>query len=454
MTEHTNYIQDFVLVRRPVHTQSIYARVAALSFVLLLFFALFGTSLPFQERAQDVEDIGTSNIGNQIIYSLLFLTSVFSLLPKGREMISFLKGEKFFTLFLLWCLLSIIWSDFSFVSFKRVFQFFAIVTVILAVLLHSPSLDEILKSFKYIFSIYIILSFLAVLFVPEAIDHRMGAWKGLTLQKNLLGQASLVSIIIWFHAFRSPSSLVGKFFSFLMLSISLVLLFGAKSSTALIAFTILTIAALLFLIDDLCKPIGFGRAFSTFAILSCLGIIISVVLLAPNLTDSILGSFGKDITFTGRSALWADTFEEAKKHLLLGTGFQGFWVIENVNVLDLYEIYTWLPNQAHNGYLDILNEMGLVGISLFFLMIIFYFRNLLKLNKPHFWKWFFIAAIIINATESTMFKPRHISGVMFVFSYFALYIELFRQERNKKLVLYNRINSNTPYGRENVKVHD
>lgn len=453
MTGYSNNVQDFVLVNRPAHTQSIFARVAALSFVLFLFFALFGTSLPFQEKAQDVEDIGTSNIANQIIYSLLFLASCFALMPKIKELILFLRREKFFTLLLIWCFLSVIWSDFSFVSFKRVFQFFTVIMVILAVLLHSLSLDDILKSFKHIFAIYIILSLLAVVFIPEATDHRMGAWKGFTLQKNLLGQASLVAIIIWFHAFRSETRLGGKFFSFFMLSISLVLLFGAKSSTSLITFFILAMFAVLFLIDDLCKPIRFGRGVSALTMLSFLGIIFSVVLLAPNLTDSILGSFGKDITFTGRSVLWADIFEETKKHLFIGAGFQGFWVVENANVLALYEIYPWLPNQAHNGYLDILNETGLVGIVLFILVIMSYFRNLLKLNNPHFWKWFFIAAIIINITESTMFKPRHISGVMFVFSYFALYFELFRQELNKKLIFYNQMNSNTRYGRENVKVN-
>ncbi len=83
---------------------------------------------------------------------------------------------------------------------------------------------------------------------------------------------------------------------------------------------------------------------------------------------------GKDLTLTGRTELWADIFRIAKTHLLFGCGFQGFWVVDALNIQALYQVYVWIPIQAHNGYLDILNETGLVGLTLFIIAVINFFR--------------------------------------------------------------------------------
>ena len=74
--------------------------------------------------------------------------------------------------------------------------------------------------------------------------------------------------------------------------------------------------------------------------------------------------------------------------------------------------------------LDILNETGLVGLAIFFAMVVYYLRHLLSIEKFFIWKWFFIAALIINFQETTLFRPNIFTGVIFVFSYLALYAEL------------------------------
>ena len=112
-----------------------------------------------------------------------------------------------------------------------------------------------------------------------------------------------------------------------------------------------------------------------------------------------------------------------------GCGFGGFWVFDNINLVILYEDYVWLPRQAHMGYLDILNETGLVGLGLFLAMVVAFFKNLLNLGKPFFWKWFLIAALIINFQETTLFRPNILTGVLFIFSYLALYVDLIKHHR-------------------------
>jgi len=212
--------------------KSVYRTVANISFFVFLFFAFFNTNLPFQERITEVEEISTSNKINQILYSLLFLASIFSLLPKKNEIFRLINTEKYLTIFLAFCLVSVFWSDFRFVSFKRLFQFFTIVIVILAVLLHNNRPQQIFRSFKIILSLYVILSLLSVLFVAGAVDPSCGTWRGLTQTKNLLGQAALMNVLFWSLIVRD-GEWPEKLYAFFMLFISTMLLVGSASMTSL-----------------------------------------------------------------------------------------------------------------------------------------------------------------------------------------------------------------------------
>lgn len=428
MTHYTKTIDHTVVWDAPQRTSK-FAVIARLVFVIYLFFVIFGTSLPFQDPTSDAADIATSNIINQIVFGLLFLISAVTLIPKRREMVSLIKKERFFSLFLLWCLLSVFWSDFRFVSFKRLVQIFTTVFVSLSVLFYTPDSEDLLKYFKSILYVYILLSIVSVLTVSGAIDPQTQIWRGLALSKNHLGQSALISALVWLAALRLETT-GNRVVSFLMFMLSLILLIGSQSITAIITLLLLAMTRLVFSLDNRFGTLGIGRLFSVLVMTISLMLAILILYAAPEIILSIPGYLGKDITFTGRTDLWADIFKEASEHLPIGCGFAGFWVQDNINILILYEDYVWLPRQAHLGYLDILNETGLVGLMLFAAMVIFYLKGLLSLDKPHVWKWFLFATLIINFQETTLFRPNILTGVMFIFAYLALYSEIIKRERS------------------------
>lgn len=383
--------------------------------------------MPFRERITDVEDIGTSSIVNQVVFTFLFVASCFSLLPKVKDVISFVRREKFLFLFLSWCLFSVAWSDHSFVSIKRLFRDLTVLTVCLAVLLHSNSSNELLKFFKYILFICIILTVLSIALVPAATDQH-GYWRGLTMHKNQLGQICLLSSILWFCAMR-----FGRYWNrllcLLMVLLSVVLLFGSNSMTSILTLLLLIIFGILLYISNISRQFGVGLLYSFFMMISFLGIVGATIFWTQDITSSFFDAIGKDSTFTGRTDLWADIFyEETKNHLFHGCGFGGFWVVDNPNLLEIYEVYNWLPNEAHNGYFDILNETGVIGLILVLIMIFSYFINLVKLKKPHPWKWFFVAPLILNLQESTLFRHGILTGVFFIFAYLALNVDLYKEK--------------------------
>jgi len=422
------YIDEVEITPVPQQrTGRFFPLLANATFILYLFFTFFGTALPFREKVSEISDIATSNIVNQIVFTILFLFSVAALLPQIKTAAAILFREKIFTFFLIWALLSIIWSDYSFVSFKRWFQYFTGFTVGLSVMVHTDFSETLLKRIKYLFYLYVLVSFATIFTIPGATDS-YGIWRGIAPSKNHLGQAALISTLVIFY-----SVWIEKGFKRIVPAVMLImaagLLAGSQSMTSITTLIVLFFLGTIFYFDNYFRSLNIGRFVSIILIVLVSALFLTVVFYAPDLLESAASSAGRDLTFTGRTELWSDILRETENHWLMGAGFQGFWVVENPHLLALYDIYVWLPNQAHNGYVDIVNELGVIGLFLFILILINYFRQSVKLKLPHYWKWFVIAAVIINFQETTFIRPQIATGVMFVFSYLALFSDVYRKEK-------------------------
>jgi len=425
VARYSEPIPDEHFNEQPLNGSIQFARkLAKVAFFLFIFFAFFRTSIPFGEKIENIEDIASSNVFNQIVYTLIYILAITSLISKRRLVFKFIKTEKFLSLFLLWSLLSVFWSDYPMVSFKRWVQICGISLVPLSVLLHVRSADDLFVYFKIILIIYISLTLLSVLAVPGALDRDFpDAWRGIAPSKNLLGQVCLMSLLFWSY-FASRGDHRQRLLAIVFWSLSIILLIGAKSFTSLITGLFIVFLSGSIYLHRLVFRKLIGRVYSFIFISSFYVCLFALIYFGSDILDSILGHFGKDFTLTGRTELWSTIFRETQKHFFAGCGFGGFWVVESPFMSAYFEDNFWIPNQSHFGYLDILNETGVVGIFLFVLLVIFYFRNLLKLGEPHFWKWFVITVLILNITESSLFKTGWISFTLFNFAYIALYTKL------------------------------
>ena len=403
-------------------------KLAKITFALYLFFIFFGTSLPFREKTRNLESISTSNTLNQIIFGTLFILSIILLIDKRKEVIQLIKREKYFFIFLVWCLLSILWSEYPFVSFKRYIQYLTTITVPLAILLYFKNSDELLKYFFYILSAYIIISLATIFTIPMA-RNEQGYWRGIHTDKNGFGQITIMLIIFFSIHFGKSTSLKIKVLDMFFILTSIVLTVGSRSSTALITLSFLIALWISFNLDKLFNPIGIRKTISLILIFFSLLFLFITIFLYPELFQPIMDAMGKDLTFSGRIDIWNDIWLKAKDHLLMGAGFRGFWVIDSPTIIELYQKYIWLPNEAHNGYLDILNEIGIVGIILFFMIIINYFVNLIKEKSNRDWSWFVVASIILNITESKFITPKAVTGVMFIYAYLVLFTGIMKKKQ-------------------------
>jgi O-antigen ligase len=108
-------------------------------------------------------------------------------------------------------------------------------------------------------------------------------------------------------------------------------------------------------------------------------------------------------TLTGRIPLWnflISNYLEARP--LFGYGFQGFWSPEHI--LRVSASQDWLIMHAHSGYLNLVLDLGYVGLGLFAAVLLLttrraysYFRATSDVS------WLFMASLIVWAIVASFF---------------------------------------------------
>ena len=327
------------------------------------------------------------------------------------------------TMFLLFSLASVLWSDFPFVAFKRWYKVFGHVVMVLIVLTDrepNRAMSAMLRRCAYVL---IPLSVLYIKYFPElgrGFDYWTGAAvnQGITTNKNALGTLCLlaglyfVAVICEPRSRRTLSTFDTSIVVVFLCAIAWLLSMG-QSSTA----TVSTVIGILAIVSFRFKPLR--RHFSVLAV--SFGLVVSLLLLLTNIKDVFIEQLGEDATLTGRTELWED-LQRVPINPVVGTGFESFWLGERL--APLWKKYWWQPNQAHNGYFEMYLNLGFVGFLLLVAMILSCYRKARRdalVDPPsddhslviaEFRVAFVLALCAFNFTDAT-FKAMHPLYFMF-----------------------------------------
>jgi O-antigen ligase len=241
-------------------------------------------------------------------------------------------------------------------------------------------------------------------------DH---ALQSITSQKNSWGQISLFACFVYLSAL-SRQHARNYLLLLVMLSLSILSLIATKSMTSLLSFVL--VSGLLFIWFAATK---WGIVGKLFLIVSA-GLVLLVLLgyFVSNgempfdwLVNSVFSTTGKSSTLTGRTYLWQLMYAEIEQHLWFGTGFGGFWTgLKGASGALVSKLNWGPPNQAHNGYIDVLNEIGIVGGILLMLVLARHAINIFNLFRAKdegnaiFHGAILISALIINYAESSLLR--------------------------------------------------
>ena len=148
-----------------------------------------------------------------------------------------------------------------------------------------------------------------------------------------------------------------------------------------------------------------------------------VLLVVAELAFGISGRYsealGRGAGLSGRTLLWTRLLE-LHTNPIFGTGFESFWLGKRPEQLE--GIFFFIPNEAHNGYLEIYLTLGLIGLFLLIGLFIATFRKIrLELFRNFEWARFqlglFCAIILYNWTEAAF---RTVGAIWFIFYIIAM----------------------------------
>lgn len=92
-----------------------------------------------------------------------------------------------------------------------------------------------------------------------------------------------------------------------------------------------------------------------------------IAIVGPDRVRSwILDGINRDETMSGRGELWSIIGSKVREAPFFGRGWGAFWTEGRGREL----VTTWNPRQSHNAYLDVMLDVGLIGLAIFALLII------------------------------------------------------------------------------------
>lgn len=185
---------------------------------------------------------------------------------------------------------------------------------------------------------------------------------GITGNRNLLAMIALIAIIVF--AMQMATKLVSRSWAIAWLALAVGVFLLSRSSTVIVA-AVITAAVLGLAL--------WARRTSTQAhssvYLTAVGVLTAAIIGVIALEDSLLGLFGKNDDLTGRVDIWASVVGLAGQRPAFGWGWVGYWVpwVQPFSDLAKREGVTYL--QAHNAWLDVWMQLGVVGLVLFLAVV-------------------------------------------------------------------------------------
>ncbi len=301
------------------------------------------------------------------------------------------------------------------------------------------TLREQLQLLACALGIVIVLSFIFAIGLPkyglmtvqEGGIHA-GSWRGIMTHKNILGRLmNLSSMVFLFVAIGNP--IQNPKYRWLpwagfILSIALIVL-STSTSSLVVCLSLMTILPLYR---------SWRRNYNQLIplIIALILTVGSISTLLLNNLPVVADALGKDLTLTGRTDIWSAMFDLIWERPWLGYGFNAVWRDWDSEITAyLWRTLAWECPYGHNGFMDLLAELGFVGLSAFLLSFINTFlKGVMWLRITGciegIWPLMYLTFLVMyNISESTLVETNSIFWIVYVSTVFSLAIE-YQQAKN------------------------
>jgi exopolysaccharide production protein ExoQ len=335
--------------------------------------------------------------------------------------------------------LSILWSDYSPLSSRRILRSVIELTSWTLIALSMSSSTAILRSTFNVFFIVTMLDLGSIAF-PKFSFTPIG-FAGVHFHKNLAGLFFFLALPIFAIGVLDRSISRFRTIAIVACAASAVMLVLSQSKSAI---GVLLLSTLLAGIVRICV---YRNVFSRILLpmicslgAGCLGLLI----FNHGIAETLNLFFG-DATLTGRAQIWQYVLYVADKNPWRGVGYGALWQVgPDVEATLKNTGATWVPNEGHNGYLDVLAQLGYAGLLLLGVYLLATAWQMLKCapglqrsgvpGLSDYAFYVFWGAVIYNITESSFFRPGHSLWFMLVFVSASI-VGIFVKSRQKRATM-------------------
>lgn len=322
-----------------------------------------------QTASMTAASLEEGNSTDRIVYFGLMLLALIILTSRSFNWARFFSLNPALTALICYALVSVAWSDFTLIAFKRWFRDLGNYLALLVVLSDPRPLDALRIMLRRLGYLFVPLSILLIKYYPQ-LGKRYEFWTGeshfvgATTSKNMLGVGCLVCGLFFFwdtvlrwrnRKSRRTKRVILVNAAFFGMTLWLLHLSSSATSTVCLVMGCAVILA--------ANSKASRRNPRRLEILIPSGICLYLVLafgLGIDINALVTGAVGRDSTFTGRTNIWHAVLSQ-HTNPLLGTGYESFWLGPRLErVWQLAGHY----NEAHNGYLEVYLNLGIVGLML------------------------------------------------------------------------------------------
>lgn len=255
--------------------------------------------------------------------------------------------------------------------------------------------------------IYTVLTLPLFLLGLEVALHVDGSFRGLTSHKNTMGNITGFAAVVFFCVWRQQKDRAALLKFFVLALVTLL----AKAFTSLLAVIVVCVIIQLALIAS--------RRALRFGVFMVLSVTVAVIVLpfAFLAALTVLEILGRDTTLSSRTIIWPMVYDIAATHMWFGNGYGTFWVDGSPAYHAARRTFYGVTfRQAHNGYLELFAQAGLVGLGLGMIILYRSFRRTYELGRDPAYGLSLWGGLLFwifnNFGEANMFIPNY-----FAFAY-------------------------------------
>jgi O-antigen ligase len=355
----------------------------------------------------------SGGILDPLFLSLLLVVGIVILFQRQLDWARMRSENAWLLLLLSYMLVSSIWADDTFISLKRwIRELDAVVMAFLIVTERYPreAMQTMLRRTVYVLIPYSVLLIKYYPWLGVQYAQKGGLmWVGVTLQKNGLGRLCLIAGFFLLWTFirrwkkRDRAAVKHQTFAELIVVAMTIWLFRGPSewaasatATASLAIGVIVYLVLLWMGKH---RMNLGPNTWAIIVVCIIGIGVATPFVGGSTVTGFTSMLGRDSSLTGRTDIWAGLLPFVEQRPVLGSGYGVLWTPKVIAAA------TGLA-EAHSGYLEVILQLGFVGL---FLTVMFLASSARKAAILLAWDYdwgslilcYLIMAAVHNITESS-----------------------------------------------------